>query len=325
MPWCKGGADGQSLSVAVKSCIKNFGLQNKVIAYWSDGDSNLKTCKTELNKTANNAAVFNPPKPLFEAQCLAHVLSGAYKVAVVDATTDDGMLSVEETRQFMQKCVIWTKKSQKDANALIEAQEYVGGKIMKLLTPVKTKFGCYILSLRYMLKNRKAIDYLYGEKTGMSLTFKTRKSSTTSWIVAEVVVKTMAPIMESIKFNLASGSKWLLADAMLNLTEVCRNCVHAYVRQLKRRDIHAVDKWARMIIKTIIEFTRSMWKIRCGIVSDEKKATYEQRQRMDIYRLFKYLLPTQMKFYQMQLTTSKKTSYFSSKLPLIMYLCGRED
>jgi len=65
---------------------------------------------------------------------------------------------------------------------------------------------------------------------------------------------------------------------------------YAYVRKLKRRDIHAVDKWARMIIKTIIEFTRSMWKIRCGIVSDEKKATYEQRQRMDIYRLFKYLL-----------------------------------
>ena len=73
----------------------------------------MKTCKTELDKTVNNAAVFNPPKPLFEAQCLAHVLSGAYKVAVVDTTTNDGMLSLEKTRQVMQKCVTWTKKARK--------------------------------------------------------------------------------------------------------------------------------------------------------------------------------------------------------------------
>ena len=92
-------------------------------------------------------------------------------------------------------------------NALTEAQEYVGGEIIKLLTPVKTRFGYYILSLQCMLKNQKAIGYLYGEKQGMSLTLKIRKPSTTNWIVTEVVVKTMAAVMESIKFNQASGSK----------------------------------------------------------------------------------------------------------------------
>jgi hypothetical protein len=45
MPWSKGGTDGQSLSIAVKSCIDKFHLRSKVISYTSDGGGNLKTCK----------------------------------------------------------------------------------------------------------------------------------------------------------------------------------------------------------------------------------------------------------------------------------------
>ena len=50
-----------------------------------------------------------------------------------------------------------------------------------------------------------------------------RKPSTTNWIVAEVVAKTMAAVMESIKFNQAGGSKWLLVDEVYNLMEVYSN------------------------------------------------------------------------------------------------------
>ena len=45
MPWSKGGTDGQSLSIAVKSCVDKFGLQNKVLCYTLEGGGNLKTCK----------------------------------------------------------------------------------------------------------------------------------------------------------------------------------------------------------------------------------------------------------------------------------------
>ena len=44
-----------------------------------------------------------------------------------------------------------------------------------------------------------------------------------------------------------------------------------------------------MLIKTILEFNRTMWGLRCKIVADEKTATYESRQRMDIFRLSIYL------------------------------------
>ena len=64
---------------------------------------------------------------------------------------------------------------------------------------------------------------------------------------------------------------------------------YEHYKVLGRKDIHAVDKWSRMIIKTILEFNRTMWKNRCDIVQLDKKATYNQRQRMDIARLFRYL------------------------------------
>ena len=44
-----------------------------------------------------------------------------------------------------------------------------------------------------------------------------------------------------------------------------------------------------MLIKTVLEFNRAMWKNRCNIIKEENKATYDQRQRMDITRLFQYL------------------------------------
>jgi hypothetical protein len=84
MPWSK-GTDGQSLSIAVKSCIDKFHLRCKVISYASDGGGNLKTCKDYLNEMVSNDAIFNPSKPIFEQRCLAHALSGACKKAVIDA------------------------------------------------------------------------------------------------------------------------------------------------------------------------------------------------------------------------------------------------
>ena len=64
---------------------------------------------------------------------------------------------------------------------------------------------------------------------------------------------------------------------------------YEHCKLIGREDIHAVDKWSRMVIKTILEFNRTMWKNRCDIIQLDKKATYDQRQRMDITHLFHYL------------------------------------
>ena len=76
-----------------------------------------------------------------------------------------------------------------------------------------------------------------------------------------------------------------------------------YYRQQQCKDIFAVDKWARMIIYEILEYNRTMWGNRCNIVAEEKTATFETRQRVDIHRLYLYLkqnpneLPTQAHHY----------------------------
>ena len=60
-------------------------------------------------------------KPLFEMDCLAHVISGSCKDGVVDVQSEDGLLDTPITRAKINKAIIWTKKSQKGAVALIQA------------------------------------------------------------------------------------------------------------------------------------------------------------------------------------------------------------
>jgi len=67
---------------------------------------------------------------------------------------------------------------------------------------------------------------------------------------------------------------------------------YEYYRKIKWKDIHAVDKWSRMIITTILEFHRTMWGLRCKLVAEEKTETYEARQRLDILRIYQYLKQT---------------------------------
>jgi len=102
---------------------------------------------------------------------------------------------------------------------------------------------------------------------------------------------------------------------------------YEYYKEIQRKDIHAVDKWARMLIKTILEFNRTMWKNRCNIIKEENKATYDQRQRMDITRLFQYLKdhPDEVP-YQSAHFMDKHESFFerSSLDVLLMWKRGLE-
>ena len=233
MPWAKGGTDGQSLSVAVKSCIDKFHLRSKVISYTSDGGGNLKTCKDYLNEMVSNDAIFNPSKPIFEQSCLAHALSGACKKAVIDART--GTLSIEQTRIKLQKCITWTKKSQKGCNSLREAQEFCHLPPQKLLTPVKTRFAYLIYAFRRLVSNQATINYVYGQKEGMSPELRKRLPSKEDWEVARYLVETMKDVVGSITMNQTNGSNWLLSDAIVDF-------IHVYLQCSSSNDIPSVEK-----------------------------------------------------------------------------------
>ena len=52
-----------------------------------------------------------------------------------------------------------------------------------------------------------------------------------------------------------------------------RHLQHRYFLNEKTKDVHAVDKWTRNFIKTILEFNRKLWKEYCDIVHAETNCT----------------------------------------------------
>lgn len=82
MPYSSAGTDGQSLSLAVKDCMQEYNLCHKVVSYTNDGGSNLGTCKTALEENVDNTDVFSPRQPIFDQDCVAHILHDDHAVAL---------------------------------------------------------------------------------------------------------------------------------------------------------------------------------------------------------------------------------------------------
>ena len=74
--------DGVSLSLSVMEMVENFGLETKIVGIMSDGGGNIRVCREALESKYTNDSVFTPPKPLFNMECLAHILAGACKAGV---------------------------------------------------------------------------------------------------------------------------------------------------------------------------------------------------------------------------------------------------
>ena len=64
---------------------------------------------------------------------------------------------------------------------------------------------------------------------------------------------------------------------------------HCYFLEIKTRDMYAVDKWTRMLIRSILEMNRILWKERCTILHLENESTYEERQRDGIWQFCLHL------------------------------------
>ena len=75
--------------------------------------------------------------------------------------SDDGEVDTELTMRNMQKCITWTKKRQKGARVLLDAQIHCGIKEKRLLTPVLNCFAYLIHYFTSLLDNKPAIEYLY--------------------------------------------------------------------------------------------------------------------------------------------------------------------
>ena len=90
---------------------------------------------------------------------------------------------------------------------MTEAQEHCRLLKKRLLTPVKTRFGYLVLSLHTLLENRKAINYLYRNKPGISNHIKKRKPTWQEWAVVEALIIVLKDDVGSTTVNQAKGDK----------------------------------------------------------------------------------------------------------------------
>ena len=102
--------------------VENFGLEANIVGITSYCGGNPRVFREALESKYTNDSVFFSPKPLFTMECLEHILAGTCKAGVQSINSDDGEVDTELTRCNMQKCITWTKKSQKGARTLQEAQ-----------------------------------------------------------------------------------------------------------------------------------------------------------------------------------------------------------
>ena len=169
--------DGVSLYLCVMDVMDIFGLESKIMGTTSNGGENLWVYTEALGLKYTNDSVFPPSNPLFTTECLAHILSGACKSGVQVIKLDDGEVDTELTRRNMQKCITWTKKIQKGARAIREAQLHCGIKEKCLLAPASTHFAYLINSFRFLLENEHSIEYLYGNMPDIHGNIRARSPS----------------------------------------------------------------------------------------------------------------------------------------------------
>ena len=77
-----------------------------------------------------------------------HIIDGSFKAGVVDVQSEDRLLDISITRAKINKAITWTKKSQKGAVALNQAQNCCK------LSNTKTRFAYILHSLKSFLINK---------------------------------------------------------------------------------------------------------------------------------------------------------------------------
>jgi len=92
-----------------------------------------------------------------------------------------------------------------------------------------------------MLKNRAAIDYLCGEKLGMSNSLRERKPSWQDWEVVQMTTSTLKRFVGFVVLSHARTDKWLLSDAMDNLITVYIDCVEGSETVIKIKHEYSED------------------------------------------------------------------------------------
>ena len=95
---------------------------------------------------------------------------------------------------------------------------------------------------------------------------------------------------------------------------------YLHLLEKETKDIYAVHKWTRMIIRNMLEFHRVMWKQRCELIAEKNKLTYEGRQRHDMHSLCVYLWTHPTELLKKDFHYLDREEHFFTKSPFVNVL-----
>ena len=139
---------------------------------------------------------------------------------------EDSLLDISITRAKNNKAITWTKKSQKGAVALNQAQKCCKISNVRPLAHAKTRFAYILHYFKSLLINKDDIEYMY---------VKTYKPSDEYCEVVHVVFHTMKEVVAIIHKNELVGRRWLLSDALMEIVVIYLLCCDQSV-------VHEVDQ-----------------------------------------------------------------------------------
>ena len=132
-----------SIKIPILKLMEDFTVQYKVIAYKSNGGSNLKTCQYSLEGKVNNTTIYHTQQTMFRQDFFDHVLQGAYKADVLDCKSKDDestiVVCISTVQKSLMACVTLAKNNSLGLIALTKAQNHFVLKPCKILTPIKTQ------------------------------------------------------------------------------------------------------------------------------------------------------------------------------------------
>ena len=134
--------------------LKSFGPERNIFGFTCNRGANLAKCHTLLGDTVKNKGFFVRPKPIFQINCLEHVLVGACKSGVLTVVTENGDLNTKTNTSENATMHYMDKKSKKGAVSLATSQEKFNFPKLRLLTTASTKFAYLIHSFCSLLINK---------------------------------------------------------------------------------------------------------------------------------------------------------------------------
>ena len=93
--------------------MEYFTIQDKVIAYMSDGESNLITCRDALEGKVTNTAIYRTQQTMFQQDCLYHALQGAWKAAGLGCKSEDEEGTIDVCVATVRNFFTWFKSTNK--------------------------------------------------------------------------------------------------------------------------------------------------------------------------------------------------------------------